>query len=355
MKWLIWGTGDYCKEKIQYNFKRAEDEVLCFVDREKGIFQNKPVILPSEISKYQYDRIAVMSSHFLEIIREMIAMGIPSEKIIPGIMFRPLYGNEFQIMTDNSKICVLSDGQLDYSIGSQHIRVSEVSDWEKAKALICAGGNAEKVKDMEINPVGRLFGLDRGGAIDRYYIGQFLQNNSQYIYGNVLEMGENTYTNMYGDAGCVSYVFKYGNNCGLNGTDLYGDLQNHEGLPQEYFDCIIFTQVFNFIFDIFSAVKNSINMLKPGGVMLVSVAGNTPVSRYDMDRWGHYWNFTDKSVKSLFRQDNVECTVCAYGNCKTACAFLQGMSYKELEKEELDYNDSDFQIVITALVKKIGR
>ena len=88
--------------------------------------------------------------------------------------------------------------------------------------------------------------------------------------------------------------------------------------------------------------------------MLLSVAGNTPVSRYDMDRWGHYWNFTDKSVKKLFDLDNVECTVSTYGNCKAACAFLQGMSYKELEKEELDYHDSDFPIVITAVVKKIA-
>lgn len=352
MRWLIWGTGVYCKEKLRYNFKSSEDEIVCFIDREKGVFQGKQVILPSEIANFRYDRIAVMSSHFLDIIKEMVDMGISVDKIIPGIMFRPLYGNEIQLITNNSHIRVLADGKLDYCFASHHISVKEDSDWEKVKDLICSSSNASKVKDLEVDPVGRLFGIDRGGAIDRYYIEQFLQNYRQYIHGNVLEMGEDTYTNLYGSVDCIPYIFQYGNIQGLNGTYLYGDLQNHEGLPKEYFDCIIFTQVFNFIFDIFSAVKNSINMLKLGGAMLVSVAGNTPISRYDMDRWGHYWNFTEKSVKSLFSQDNVECTVSAYGNCKAACAFFQGMSYKELGKEELDYNDGDFPIVITALVKK---
>ena len=354
MRWLIWGTGVYCKEKLQYNFKNAEEDILCFIDREKGMFQGKPVILPSEIAAYQYDKIAVMSSHFQEIIKEMITMGISPEAIVPGIMFKPLYGRELQLMTCNSNVHVMADGKLDYSVGSSHIYVSEDSDWENVKNLICADANATKVKDLEVNPAGRMFGIDRGGAIDRYYIERFLQDNKQYIYGNVLEMGEDAYTNMYGKNGCISYVFQYGNKRGLEGTSLYGDLQNQEGLPEEYFDCIIFTQVFNFIFDIFSAVKNSIAMLKTGGTMLVSVAGNTPVSRYDMDRWGHYWNFTDKSVKSLFSQDNVECTVYTYGNCKVACAFMEGMSYQELEKEELDDNDIDFPIVITAMVKKIS-
>ena len=352
MRWLVWGTGVYCKEKLRYNFKSSEDEIVCFIDREKGVFQGKQVILPSEIANFQYDRIAVMSSHFLDIIKEMVDMGIPVDKIIPGIMFRPLYGNEIQLMTNNSHIRVLADGKLDYCFASHHISIREDSDWEKAKDLICSDSNASKVKDLDVNPVGRLFGIDRGGAIDRYYIEQFLQNNRQYIYGNVLEMGESTYTNMYGRVGCVPYVFWYGDSKGINGTDLYGDLQNSTGLPKEYFDCIIFTQVFSSIFDIFNAAKNSISMLKVGGTMLISVAGNAPVSRYDMDRWGYYWNFTEKSVKSLFNQDNVECLVSSYGNCKTACAFLQGMSYKELEKKELDYNDDEFPIVITALVKK---
>ena len=72
-----------------------------------------------------------------------------------------------------------------------------------------------------------------------------------------------------------------------------------------------------------------------------------------MDRYGHYWNFTDASLKKILHRPDVEYHIQTYGNCKAACAFLQGMSYKELEKEELDYHDEDFQVVISAMIKRI--
>ena len=48
------------------------------------------------------------------------------------------------------------------------------------------------------SPVSRVFGLDRGTAIDRYYIEKFLTKSSALIGGVVLEIGDDYYTKKYG-------------------------------------------------------------------------------------------------------------------------------------------------------------
>ena len=249
MRYLVWGTGAYCQDKIQYNFQKTEDEVLCFIDRKKGCFWGKEVILPSEILQYQFDKIAIFSSHFLEIAKELIQMGIKSEHIIPGIVFSPYRGSEIQFMTDISSVNVMENGNLDYKYKDKHITIACDKDWIKVKEMFCSEENVELVKNININPVSRLFGIDRGTPIDRYYIESFLKNNSEHIKGNVLEMGEDKYTQQYGDKNCNSFVFMFGEEKGVEGGFVYGDLEKGENLPKEFFDCIIFTQVFNFIYD----------------------------------------------------------------------------------------------------------
>ena len=354
MKYLIWGTGAYCKDKIEYNFQNPDDEIIGFVDRKRGKFLNREVILPSDIPLYQYDKIVIFSKTFLEITKELIEIGIKADRIIPGISLLPYRGEEIQWMTDDSIINVREDGSLIYSYGEKEIIISGEEDWVKVKKLFCSEENNDLVKKININPVSRLFGIDRGMAIDRYYIERFLKENSQYIQGNVLEMGENTYTKKYGVKNCDSYVFIFDKEKGVVDQFVYGNLENGENLPNGLFDCIIFTQVFNFIFDVSTAITNSIKMLKSGGVLLLTVAGNTPISKYDMQRWGHYWNFTYKAIERLCCRANTECIVVSYGNCKSACEFLQGMAVDDVEDiRELDYYDANYPIVIGACVKKI--
>ncbi len=355
MKYLVWGTGSYCKGKIRFAFQNFDDEVLGFVDRKRGSFYGKKIIMPSEIQRYNYDKIVVFSRHYLEIIKELIAMGIKSTVIIPGIACRPLMGEEIQLMTDHSRICVTQEGTLDYSFRGRHIIVSQEEDWEIVKKIICSEENIEAIKTLSVNPVSRVFGIDRGKAVDRYYIESFLYNHSKYIKGDVLEMGEDRYTKRFGAKDSKSHIFVYSEEAGVQGNRVYGDLEDSARVPEGKYDCIIFTQVFNFIWNVSAAIKNSIAMLKEKGVLLVTVAGNTPVSRYDMDRWGHYWNFTYKSVEKLCDFDNTELEVCSYGNCKVACGFLQGMSVDDLEPGIMDYCDNDYPIVICACVRKVTK
>lgn len=201
-------------------------------------------------------------------------------------------------------------------------------------------------------PVSSTFGLDRGTPIDRYYIDAFLSCNSKHITGNVLEVAESNYSIKYGEN-----VNKYLiiNPVGVDdNTNVVGDLTNMSTLPAELIDCFICTQTFNFIYDLEKAVAGAYHLLKPGGVLLATVAGLCQVSRYDMDRWGDYWRFTTASVQRAFGQvfeENLD--VRSYGNVLAACAILQGIAVEDLPNPTLlDDNDPDYQVVIAIIARK---
>jgi len=196
-------------------------------------------------------------------------------------------------------------------------------------------------------PVSRSFGFDRGTPIDRYYIDKFLVENQKDIQGNILEVAENTYSKKFG-LNVSSYEILHYDDSNKNAT-IIGDLTRPETLPEEKIDCFICTQTLNFIFDIQKAILGCYKLLKHGGVLLCTVSGISQISRYDMDRWGDYWRFTDLSIRklfeSVFNKDNI--TVTTFGNVLSATAFLQGLSVKDLPKKELlDKHDVDYQITI---------
>ena len=199
-----------------------------------------------------------------------------------------------------------------------------------------------------LTPVSRVFGFDRGLCIDRYYIEAFLQRHSADIHGRVLEIGDPGYTRKFGGGGVTRSDVLYVRPGNPQAT-LVGDLETGEGIPQTAFDCMIVTQTFLFIYDVRAAMANCYTALKPGGVLLATFPGISQISRYDMDRWGDYWRFTDASARRLFGDvfgpENM--TVETHGNVLVACAFLHGLAAHELKPHELDYNDPDYQVLIT--------
>ena len=202
-------------------------------------------------------------------------------------------------------------------------------------------------------PISNKFGLDRGQPIDRYYIERFLIENSKYIRGNVLEIAEATYSEKFGKNLHKIEIFDFTRD--NQKATVIGDLTKFETLPENLVDCFICTQTFNFIYDLKSAIKGSRRMLKSGGTLLSTVAGLTQISKYDMDRWGDYWRFTTLSIKRLFEEeygkDNV--TIDFYGNCLSACSLLKGLASEELTEKELNYKDTNYQIIITIVAHKV--
>jgi hypothetical protein len=203
-----------------------------------------------------------------------------------------------------------------------------------------------------IEPISRVFALDRGTPIDRVYIEHFLESNKQHIQGVLCEIADNSYSKKYGSNVKAFDILHYTND--NTKATIVGDLSNIATIPQNKIDCFILTQTLNFIYDFKSAISGLYHMLNKGGVALVTVAGISQISRYDMDRWGDYWRFTDLSIKKsfeeVFGEGNVE--VETYGNVLTSTAFLQGISAEELTSDELFYKDKDYQVIITIKVTK---
>jgi hypothetical protein len=129
---------------------------------------------------------------------------------------------------------------------------------------------------------------------------------------------------------------------------VVGDLT--EGIPgyEGAFDCLVLTQVLPFVFDVRAAVSTIRTVCAPGGCALVTVSGISQVSRYDLDRWGDYWRFTELSARLLFEEafEGGLVDVVSYGNVLAAVALLHGIAAEELSEEELLVPDPDYPVTI---------
>ena len=204
-----------------------------------------------------------------------------------------------------------------------------------------------------VKPVSQLFGIDRGQSIDRYYVEKFLNDNRDQIRGTVLEIGDDSYSRQFGKDITRQEILHYTTN--NSKATIIGDLTNQATLKNQIADCFICTQTLNFIYDVKSAVEGIYYMLKENGYALVTLSGISQISRYDMDRWGDYWRFTDKSARKLFSDvfgpENVQ--IVTYGNVLSSVAFLEGVSAEELKEEELLFPDNDYQVIIALKVFKV--
>lgn len=199
------------------------------------------------------------------------------------------------------------------------------------------------------SPGGHLMGCDRGLSLSRYYINSFLKQGCRDLHAQkTYEVGEDRYGSEYFPT-AVHEVLNY-----CNGVDL----TRKETLPCAEFDVFICTQVFNFIYDVKSAIEGSFYVLKEDGVLLATVAGNiSQISRSDMKNYGDYWRFTYLGIQRLmtdvFGENNV--SVIPYGNAMATTAYIQGMCYEDLPHPELlDVTDPDYALVIGVIGRKHG-
>ena len=167
-----------------------------------------------------------------------------------------------------------------------------------------------------------------------------------------MEIAEKTYTDRYASGDYTANILTFDKND--SNADIIGNLETGEGIVSDKYNCFIMTQTLPFIFDIKTAAENSIKLLKKGGTLLITVPGITQISRYDMDRWGHYWSFTDLSLRKLYSDivpsENIE--IETFGNVKTAASFLYGYSQEDLIKKDFKKNDNDYQLIIGARITK---
>jgi SAM-dependent methyltransferase len=206
---------------------------------------------------------------------------------------------------------------------------------------------------MAPQPVSEVFGFDRGQPIDRHYIESFLGEHADRITGRVLEVAASDYTRQFGRGVTHSDVLHA--EPGNPDATLVGDLQRAATLPEGTFDCILLIQTLQFVLDPTAALANCRRALVPGGTVLATVPGISQVSRYDMDRWGDYWRFTDRGAEHVagraFHADD-DVRVTARGNAAAACAFLQGLAADELPRATLDAHHRDYPLLVTIAVTR---
>ncbi|MEG3439698.1 class I SAM-dependent methyltransferase [Pannus brasiliensis CCIBt3594] len=203
-----------------------------------------------------------------------------------------------------------------------------------------------------LEPIDSRWGFSRGQPIDRYYIEKFLARHAGDIRGRVLEMADRRYTERYGgDRVTRSDVLHVEE--GNPEATIVADLTDAPQIPDESFDCFILTQTLQFIYETRPALKTAHRILKPGGILLVTISGISPMSDPEWSR-GWFWNFTTLSARRLFEEvfPDGSFEVESFGNILSAIAFLQGLASRELRGEELEYRHPGFPVTIAVRAVK---
>ncbi len=184
--------------------------------------------------------------------------------------------------------------------------------------------------------------MNRGTPVDRYYIYKFINQNKNYIKGFCLEIRDNRYGNQHHNINKLDILDINPEN---KEATIHGDLRSLSEIADNKYDCIILTQVLQYIDDVPSAVKECYRILKPAGTLLITVP---TMSRID-PKENEYWRFTSdglaKILKPIFGE---KFTVQNFGNVLTGIGFWIGQAAEEFSKRELDHEDKDFPILIAA-------
>ena len=205
-------------------------------------------------------------------------------------------------------------------------------------------GIARPISDIgvSVQPLGRMYGYDRGSPVDRRYIDAFMDAHRADIHGHVMDIGDDVSARRFGHS--LTHVDVLNPDPDAPGTTLVGDLETGAGVPQDAFDCVLVLETLNVIYDLRRAIEVVHDALRPGGVLLVTTNGVAPRDH----QWEDYWRLTSSSLRRLladvFGPDMVD--VRSYGNVLSASAFLYGAAAEELGPAALDHHDPEYEVTI---------
>lgn len=364
-KVVIFGHGQVYARKRKYVFDNYE--VIGIIDNSVEVGTSKideitgiKITNPECIKNNIGYKIIVLSYAVGNMVKQLLSLGIKEENIILGISFPELNIFEEMLFSDDGASCKIYNQKVYYI--NRRLGLNVETNPASLEDLIFTIKHTDLYRTSEpitesltLRPIDDTYGMLRGKPIDRYYIEKFLNKQSAYIQGCVMEIGDRDYTLKYGkDKVRDSIVIHAVKEDTVNGI-FKGDLVSGKGIKKESVDCFICTQTLPFIFDIKAAAFNIIESLKPGGVALVTTAGISQIIDYEKREFGHYWSFTEMSLRKLFLDipDVKSVQTETYGNVKTSALFLYGVSSDELDEKELDYNDPNYQLIVTAVVHKV--
>lgn len=360
---IIFGTGRFYQNR-EYSVKQKY-EIAAFLDNkinkgEKVYYKDTlvPIYNPEHIKLLEKCLILIMTRQFVDVCMQLLQLGVDEERILFGVVLFPQSGVEQTAFYDGKGMEV-EEGEVVLRLknNGKYIIRNE-GEYEKAVVEYAREKVREKnpmigmISDMPLTPISHTFGSERGKPIDRYYIEKFLKENKEYIAGDILEIAETTYSVKYGEDRIRKAYMLHVEGWGENA--IRGNLETGEGIEENRFDAAIITQTLMFIYDIRSAAQNIYKMLKPGGTALITVSGISQISRFDADNWGSYYSFHEDAMRRLFEPTfgKGKVKVVSYGNVKTAIALLYGLCCEDLEESDFRLNDSDYPLIIGAVLHK---
>lgn len=203
-----------------------------------------------------------------------------------------------------------------------------------------------------LRPVSNLYGLDRGQSVDRYYMESFLKLNRRLIRGICLEVADDIYTQKFGKNKVTKSAILDIDRHNPYAT-IYSDLRDAKEIKSNSYDCVILTQVLQFIDDNQAVVRELYRILRSNGSALITVPC---FSRADVASGidGDYWRYTAAGIRHLFepvfKRKNIQ--IKSWGNVLSGTAFWQGIAWEELDERELAYQDLNFPVLITIRATK---
>lgn len=348
---IIWGSGRYYQYKAGY--LRQNYHILGIISKNSNekVIDGYPVISKEALHKYPYHKIIVMSDLYLfEIVQEILHIGISWDKIVLGVNLPPASARDVLYISREEQMEVKEDGTI---VWNHDKVVSCQEDIEELKKLHIGTIRDEIIRTLPLKPLSYNYGISRGGqSIARYYIEKFIEDYKSFIRGTVMEIGDGRYSILGGEA--VENLLILSLDDEEKEHYIKGNLETGEGMQENYLDCIILTNVLSSLFDIQAAVCNIGRALKKGGRALITVPGIASLYRVQYETYGQFWRFTPLGLIQLLKRyiPDARMIVKEYGNVKTSVAFLYGMTVEDLTKEELEYKDSCYPMLIGICLEK---
>jgi peptidoglycan/xylan/chitin deacetylase (PgdA/CDA1 family)/SAM-dependent methyltransferase len=225
---------------------------------------------------------------------------------------------------------------------------------ESTRALEARGLSRVEWGDLRrVQPLSPCWGLDRGQPIDRHYIGRFLDRHRADIRGSVLEVRDARYTRQFGGSAVTSSDVVDIDSTN-DGATIIADLRSAGAIATGSYDCVILTQVLQFVDDIHAALAECRRILRSGGTLLVTAPS---VIRVDDEAGpdGDYWRLTEASARKHFAEVFLPNAfeVSTFGNVGACAAFLHGISVEELTPADLDPVDPTFPLLVAVRAVKM--
>lgn len=349
-KVIVWGYGKYYQYKKSYLQRFYNIIGIIGRDIKEQEIDGYPVIAKEWLLTGNYDEIIIMSDLYMfEILKEILALGISTEKIELGVNLPPATGEEVQYISQEEKMTVRDDGVILWN-GMKEVNCRE--DIELLKKLHVGSMSENTIRELPIKPLSYNYGHTRGYSIARYYIDSFVREHIEDIKGSVLEIGDARYSVLGGSAVKKQQILVLEGETG--GNYIKGNLETGEGIQNESIDCFILTNVFSCLFDVKKAIHYVGKCLRNGGKAIITVPGIAALSRADNETYGQFWRFTPLGFRRLLEENIPEASISIteYGNVKASAAFLYGLTIEDLTQEELAYHDSSYPLVIGAYVEK---